>query len=31
MEYLDKTLTKFWDLNTKDEFHEFDIIFKNTL
>jgi hypothetical protein len=31
MEYLDKTLTKFWDLNTEDEFHEFDIQFKNTL
>ena len=31
MEYLDKTLPKFWDLNTEDEFHEFDIQFKNTL
>lgn len=31
MEYLDKTLPKFWDLNTKDEFREFDIQFKNTL
>lgn len=31
MEYLDETLTKFWDLNTEEEFNDFDIQFKNTL
>ena len=31
MEYLDKTLSQFWNLNTEDEFYEFDIKFKKTL
>jgi hypothetical protein len=31
MDYLDKTLSQFWNLNTDDEFYEFDIKFKNTL